>query len=405
MLSSGLISFLLYLVIPVVLVSFFRGRKTNDQGQRAHKKYFSLGDVTTYATLALLASFYMYAASYNRPANVFRQISIHPQSSCAVLRQRLAQYAARHPDIAPADGIPSQHDKANSAFDRRAYYKDSEYGHMDFLVDRFCAFDEDRDVYLKFGETVFMESISSDFGPRGTSARIAMPDGGSANDLVAKFPDIGFLLAAASGLFFTYLPAFVLIGLLTTPFFITEFAPSRANVRPLGVIALCIMLTTDMYWLFTVPTSLKTRVASKLSLWIVSPESSSALLFYADSADYTRKVFLGAALIGFMVLDFLMSPRETDVQILKRGISEQQNVLNDIKNMSILDTSVMMSDRLRERVIAMWKREQNARAKVFEDTDFEAKYEKVAQDTKSKAWVRQTLSEVVTNKFGISQSS
>ncbi|KAJ2374851.1 hypothetical protein IW150_002870, partial [Coemansia sp. RSA 2607] len=156
MLSSGLISFLLYLVVPVVLVSFFRGRKTNDQGQRVHKKYFSLGDVITYATLALLAASYMYSATYNRPENVFRKISIHPQSPCAVLRHRLAQYAAKHPEIAPADGIPSQHDKTSSAFDRRAYYKASEYGHMDFLVDRFCAFDEDRDVYLKFGETVFM---------------------------------------------------------------------------------------------------------------------------------------------------------------------------------------------------------------------------------------------------------
>ncbi|KAJ1959946.1 hypothetical protein GGI12_004068, partial [Dipsacomyces acuminosporus] len=234
MLSAGLIEFLLYLIVPVVLINFMSGWHTKDTSA-ARNKLRSLGDYLTYTCLLCTVLWYVWTASHCQPPNYFKQIDASPQAPCFVLRHKLAEYAREHPDIVPEGGIPTQQQKSNSEFDRLTYYQNSKYGHLDFLTDRFCKYDEDRDTYLKFGEDVFLNSISSNFGPRGVSARDTMPDGSGGNkrgSFISQYSKMGYSIYAAATQFFTYLPAFVVVGIVTTPFFITESAPSRANGRP-----------------------------------------------------------------------------------------------------------------------------------------------------------------------------
>ncbi|KAJ1848839.1 hypothetical protein LPJ70_000811 [Coemansia sp. RSA 2708] len=389
MLSSGLIEFLFYLLIPVVLVNFLQGQHTNDSSL-ARKKKFSRSDYIVYGSLVALAAAYFSVALFNPPPNVFKRIGASPRMHCHDLRERLAEYGRSNPEIIPSSGIPTLAMKNDRQFELLDYYMGSSYGSLDFLIDRFCTYDEDRDVYLKFGEDAFMHSISSSFGPRGMSPRVAMPNGGkSQGDFIAEFPDIGFLLHSVASQFFTYLPAFVLVGLVTTPFFVTEFAPSRVYVRPWGVITLAILFFADMYWLFTVPTQAKLRRSGLSTLWIVSPDSNDPVMFYADAAAYTRKLFLAVSLIAFLFMDYLTSSRQTDIQLLKKCIAEQTNALTYSKDHTVLETAVLLSDRLRDRMVAMWRRERTARDRVFADAEFTAKYEKTALETKSKQWVEQ----------------
>ncbi|KAJ2456181.1 hypothetical protein EV183_000107 [Coemansia sp. RSA 2336] len=399
MLSSGLIEFLLYLLVPVVLVNFLQGRHSSDNS-RARRKQLSRIDYLVYSSLVGVAIAYFGLATLSQPSNVIKRIGASPYSACYELRDRLSAYGKAHPKIIPAEGIPSIENKNDRSFDLLNYYMGSEYGKMDFLIDRFCTFPEDRDAYLKFGEDVFMNSIASSFGPRGMSPRVAMPNKAAQGDYITEYPDIGFLLHSVASQFFTYLPAFILVGLVTTPFFVSEFAPSRVYVRPWGVITLAVLFFADMYWLFMVPTQAKLRPTGVSTLWIISPDGYSSIMFYADSASYTRKIFIAVCLIAFFFMDYLTSSRQTDIQLLKQCIEEQTAVLSYSKDHTVLETAVLLSDRLRERMVAMWRREKKARDRLFTDSDFKAKYEKTALETKSKQWVDHNAP-VALERFGI----
>ncbi|KAJ2002437.1 hypothetical protein GGI04_003342 [Coemansia thaxteri] len=394
MLSRGLIEFLLYLLVPVIFVNFTRSRKAKDNSV-ARSRPLSLRDYIAYASLASLAALYMLSATYRQPHNVFKRIDAAPQSPCFVLRQTLSEYAATNQHILPSDGVPTPADKISGVLNLKSYYLESEYGRLDFLVDRFCKFDEDRSIYLKYGEQAFLNSISSDFGPHGTTARTAMPSGNGGDKadggFMSEFPDTAYLLYAASSQFFTYLPAFVLVGLLTTPFLTTDFAPSRVHARSWGIIALSTLFFADLYWLFTTPTPTKLRAAWPPTIWILSPDSTDPMFFFADASAYTRQVFLGLCLITFTAMDYMTSSKQTDVQILKMCIEEQGKVIVSAKNHTVLETSVLLSTRLRDRLVAMWKREQRARESVFADGDFATKYQEVSQSTKSKQWAENTF--------------
>ncbi|KAJ2726997.1 hypothetical protein GGI07_000114 [Coemansia sp. Benny D115] len=399
MLSSGLVEFLLYLLVPLIIINFLRGRNSKDSSL-ARKNRFSQIDIITYTSLAVLAAFYMYSAMYSQPPNVFKRLGMHHQAPCHTMRKRLSHVATRRPHIVPAGGIPTDLEKANKDFDRLAYYQGSEYGRMDFLIDRFCLYDEDRSVYLKYGESVFLESISSDFGPRGTTSRISP----SVTGMMAQWSDVGFVLHSMSSQIMTYMPAFVLVGLITTPFAVTEFAPSRMNVRPWCVITLSTLLAADLFWMFTVPTDTKMRVERTSTLWIISPDSTSAVVFFADSAAYTRRVFLAISMLAFVAMDFLTSSRQTDVQVLKHCIAKQEETLRNAKNHTMLETAVMMSTPLRDRSVALWRREQNVREQVFADESFKATYATVSAETKSTSWARKTIPKVLA-AFGAFEKS
>ncbi|KAJ1819704.1 hypothetical protein LPJ60_003618 [Coemansia sp. RSA 2675] len=399
MLSAGLIEFLLYLLVPVILVKFLRNRKEKDNSLK-HSRALSLGDYVAYFSLAGLAALYMLSATYRQPPNIFKRIDAAPQYPCQLLLQRLGDYARNNPHILPSEGIPDSTGKpygATGILD----YEGSEYGRMAFLVDRFCAFDEDRSVYLKFGEEAFLNSIASDFGPDKRSARIAMPGPkGSGSNFMTEFRDTAYLLYAASAQFLTYLPAFVLVGLLTTPLLATNFAPSRPSARPWGVITLSTLFFADLYWLCTTPTSTELRTAGAMSVWILSPDRTDPMFFYADAAAYSRQVFLGLNLIVFMAMDYMASTKQTDVQLLKTCIEEQGKTLVAAKNHTILETSVLLSARLREKLVAVWKKEQLAREGAFSDKTFAAKYDDVATSTKSKQWAEHMLPAAISSFKG-----
>ncbi|KAJ2038059.1 hypothetical protein H4S03_002580 [Coemansia sp. S3946] len=392
MLSAGLIEFLFYLLVPVIFVKFYRNRNAKD-GSLAHSRALSRGDYLAYLSLAGLAALYMLSATYRQPPNIFKLIGAAPQYPCHLLRQRLSDYASSNSHILPPGGIPDPMTKFRGTTSAE-YYEGSEYGRLDFLVDRFCEFDEDRSVYLKFGEVAFLNSIASDFGPDKMSARVAMPGGakaGQGSNFMTEFRDTAYLLYAASDQFLTYLPAFVLVGLLTTPLLATNFAPSRPSARPWGVITLSTLFFADLYWLCTTPTSTTLRTAGSLSVWILSPDRTDPMFFYADSAAYTRKVFLGLSLIVFLVMDYMTSSKQTDIQLLKICIEEQGKTLVAAKNHTILETSVLLSARLREKLVAVWKKEQHAREGALADQTFAAKYDEVASSTKSKQWAEHML--------------
>ncbi|KAJ2833946.1 hypothetical protein GGI24_000635 [Coemansia furcata] len=392
MLSAGLIEFLLYLLVPVVFVNFYRGRNAKD-GSAARSRALSLADYLAYLSLAGLAALYMLSATYQQPPNIFKRIGAAPQYPCQLLRQRLNEYATSNSYILPPGGIPDPMSKFRGMTSAE-YYEGSEYGRLDFLVDRFCEFDEDRSVYLKFGELAFLNSIASDFGPDKMSARIATPGGAKAGDgsnYMSEFRDIAYLLYAASAQFLTYLPAFVLVGLLTTPLVTTNFAPSRPSARPWGVITLSTLFFADLYWLCTTPTSTELRTSGAINVWILSPDRTNPMFFYADAAAYTRQVFLGLSLIIFIAMDYMTSSKQTDIQLLKICIEEQGKTLVAAKNHTILETSVLLSARLREKLVAVWKREQHAREGVLADQKFAATYDEVASSTKSKQWAEHML--------------
>ncbi|KAJ2608733.1 hypothetical protein H4S08_004334 [Coemansia sp. RSA 1365] len=398
MISSGLVEFLLYLLIPVVLINFLQGRQSKDNSL-AWKKRLSRGDYVVYGSLLLVALGYFISASVDKPPNVFKRIGASPHSLCNELREKLVEYSQSHPETHPLDGIPTSDMKKNREFELLEYYQGSEHGQLDFLVDRFCAYDEDRDAYLKFGEQAFLNSISGNFGQRGKSARI-VSSSGTQSEFFSEFADIGLLLYATASTFFVYLPAFVLVGLVTTPFAVTEFAPSRVYVRPWGVIMLCTLLFGDIYWLFTVPASSKLRKSGLTTLWIVSPDSTDSAMFYADASAYTRKLFIAVGLVAFLFMDYMTSSRQTDIQLLKQCIVEQNNALSLSKNHTLLETAVLLSDRLRERLYSLWKREHAAREKVFADHEFRKLYEKTTMETKSKQWVDKN-SPLALKSFGI----
>ncbi|KAJ2156903.1 hypothetical protein IW143_005479, partial [Coemansia sp. RSA 520] len=136
MLSSGLLEFLFYLLIPVVLVSFFQGRQSNDSTV-ARKKLFTRADYTVYALLLLLGACYACIATFNPPPNVFKTIDAHPSSGCSDLRAQLRSYASSHPHILPISGPIPVSTKNDAQFDLLNYYMSSAYGQLDFLVDRF----------------------------------------------------------------------------------------------------------------------------------------------------------------------------------------------------------------------------------------------------------------------------
>ncbi|KAJ2894538.1 hypothetical protein GGI21_002004 [Coemansia aciculifera] len=337
----------------------------------------------------------MLSATYQQPPNLFKRIGVMPHFPCHLLRQGLDEYARSNPHILPPGGIPDPRNKFHGgATSPVEYYSASEYGRLDFLVGRFCAFDEDRSVYLKFGEQAFLNSIASDFGPNGKSARMAKAGGAKANDgsnFMSEFGDMAYLLYAASAQFLTYLPAFVLVGLLTTPLLATNFAPSRPFARSWGVITLSTLFVADLYWLCTTPTSTQLRTAGSTSIWILSPDKTDPMFFYADATAYTRQVFLGLSLVVFIVMDYMTSSKQTDVQLLKMCIEEENKTLVAAKNHTILETSVLISARLREKLVAVWKREQQARENVLGDKEFAAKYDEVASSTKAKQWAAHTL--------------
>ncbi|KAJ2743847.1 hypothetical protein GGI20_003424 [Coemansia sp. BCRC 34301] len=394
MLSAGLIEFILYLAVPVILVNFYRNRHAKD-GSVARSRPLSVGDYIVYLSLAGLAALYILSASYQQPPNLFKRIGAMPQSPCHVLRQRLGDYASSNPHILPPGSIPDPASKLRGGTEGSTEYRlASEYGRLDFLVDRFCEFEEDRSVYLKFGEQAFFNSIASDFGPEGRSSRKAVPGSGKASDgnsFLSEFGDMVYLLYAASAQFLTYLPAFVLIGLLTTPLLATNFAPSRPFARPWGIITLCTLFFADLYWLCTAPTSTQLRTSGSMTIWILSPDRTDPMYFYADAAAYTRQVFLGLSLIAFLAMDYMTSSKQTDVQLLKMCIEEQGRTLVAAKNHTILETSILLSARLRERLAAAWKREQHVREGVMADKEFAARYDEVASSTKSKQWAAHTL--------------
>ncbi|KAJ2769489.1 hypothetical protein IWQ56_002534 [Coemansia nantahalensis] len=401
MLSPALIEFLLYLLVPVVLVSFLRGRGSKDNSF-ARKKRLTRADYVFYGALALVAGGYFVSASFSQPPNVFKRIGASPLSSCDALRERLAVYEEQHPWIAPPGGVPGEAAKRAPAFELLEYYRASEYGRMDFLVDRFCAFSEDRDVYLKYGEHAFLGSIASDFGPRGTSPRgRGSTKRGAQGGVAADLPDLGFVLYAVATLAFTYLPAFVLVGLLTTPLTTTDFAPSRGSLRAWGVVMVATLLCADAYWLIFVPTPAKQRLSGESKLWIVSPDVTDPVAFFADATDYTHKLFVAVSLVAFALMDYLISPRQTDVQLLKHCIAEQDDMLAASKNHTVLETAVLLSARLRERFVAQWRREEDARDELFADSDFVQKYENAARESKSRQWLEDNAPKAIRG-FGVS---
>ncbi|KAJ2387768.1 hypothetical protein H4S02_003198 [Coemansia sp. RSA 2611] len=223
---------------------------------------------------------------------------------------------------------------------------------------------------------------------------------GSGSNFMTEFRDTAYLLYAASAQFLTYLPAFVLVGLLTTPLLATNFAPSRPSARPWGVITLSTLFFADLYWLCTTPTSTELRTAGAMSVWILSPDRTDPMFFYADAAAYSRQVFLGLNLIVFMAMDYMASTKQTDVQLLKTCIEEQGKTLVAAKNHTILETSVLLSARLREKLVAVWKKEQLAREGAFSDKTFAAKYDDVATSTKSKQWAEHMLPAAISSFKG-----
>ncbi|KAJ1943097.1 hypothetical protein GGF37_002806 [Kickxella alabastrina] len=396
MLSSGLIEYLMYLLVPVIFIALMRGRiRTRTDSSMAAKKRLTRGDHLVYGSLAVLATLYIYSAIYAQPPNLFKALNTSADSTCSILRHKLAFYANLHPHTIPGSGIPTQAEKSNRDFDRAQYYAESSYGQLDFLVDRFCMFDEDRDVYLKFGEEVFLGSISSEFGERKTKKRV-MADG------ISGFPDLHMQMHSAALRFFTYLPAFALVGLLTTPFFATEYAPSRMAARSWGVIIVGTLLAADLYWLFTVPPETQLRVG-RMSLYLFSADGSDPVVFFADSAAYTRKLSVALGLVLFMLLDYWMSPRQTDVQLLKQCVALQKKCLGAAKNGTVVETAVMTSGKLRDRAVALWRREQVVRERVLGDEAFAQTYAKAVKDTKSGEWVSQTISGALRG-FGLETS-
>ncbi|KAJ2557752.1 hypothetical protein EV175_001154 [Coemansia sp. RSA 1933] len=396
MIPPGLVQLILYMVGPLVLINFLRGRKSKD-GSVARRNKLSKADYITYGSLLGLALVYIYMALCAKPANVFKTIGASPYESCHILRKKLATYVEANPSIIPAGGIPTNTEKSMTSFDTNAYYTDSKYGHLDFLVDRFCRYKEDVDIYLKFGEDAFMNSVSSDFGPKMISPRNTMPnEGKGASKFLAGLPDIGFMLYAISSMFFSYLPAFLLIGLLTTPFATTKFAPSRIYARPWGVIMMATLLFSEIYWMITVPTSTNARTSSGSTVWVFSPDHRSAVLFFADAATYTRYLFLATSIVAFFVMDYVTSSRQTDIQLLKHAISEAATLFVSTKNQTVLNTSIMTSDRLRDRYVARYKQEQKAIEAVFADEEFEQKYQTVAKQTNSKHWAKKATEKTMT---------
>ncbi|KAJ2524013.1 hypothetical protein GGI11_001116 [Coemansia sp. RSA 2049] len=400
MIPPGLVQFVLYMVGPVVLVNFLRGRQSKDSSV-ARKNRLSRADYITYGSLVGVALVHLYVGLNARPENIFRTIDAAPFQPCHVLREKLTSYAKQTPSIVPASGIPTVVEKSMKSFDSKAYYTGSKYGHLDFLVDRFCNYKEDTDVYLRFGEDVFMNSVASDFGADMISPRNTMPNGGKgANQFFAEFPDIGFLLYAVASMFFCYLPALMLIGVLTTPFTTSKFAPSRVYARPWGIIMLVTLFFSDLYWMITVPTSASTRVSNASTVWIVSPDDRSAVLFFADSATYTRHLFLALCLLAFLAMDYATSSRQTDIQLLKHAITDAASLFVASKNQTMLSVSIMMSERLRDRYVARFKQEQKAMEAVFSDAEFEEKYQKLAKQTNSKHWAERTASKAM-DELGI----
>lgn len=395
MLSPGLIKFLFYISGPAILVRIITSRRrsnANSSDTASKKPTLSLGDYITYISLAVFATAYLATATYHQSENIFKRIDVDPRASCYRIRLALADFGHNNPQVLPPDSnIPTLKEKTANA-DVLEYYQGSEYGQMDFLVDRFCKYEEDKNAYLRFGQTIFLNSISSDFGPRGISPRITTASNNEKNSgsLMSEFPDVGLLLYAVASHFFVYLPVFVLAGMLTTPFMVTGFAPSRMNVRPWFIIILCTLFSADLYWLFTVPTSTKLRTNSASTMWILSPDMSDPLVFFADASEYTRKLLLGTSLLLFIAIDYMLSSRQTDVQLLKQCISEQSDGLVVAKNHTVLETSVFMCQRLRDRLVAVWKREQLARESLFTNGEFVDKYDRVSETTKSKQWADQT---------------
>ncbi|KAJ2782252.1 hypothetical protein H4R18_002396 [Coemansia javaensis] len=387
MLSRGLIEFLLYLLVPVVLLNFFRSRGKKDSST-ARRKRLTGGDYVFYGGLGLAAAGYFASATAGQPPNVFKRLGASPLASCDALREKLELYSERHPACLPAGGIAAAYEKASSDFAALEYYRGSECGRMDFLIDRFCAFPADRDVYLKFGEHAFLGSISSDFGPRGQTSRTQKPARGQqAETIAASLPDIGFVLYTVTAQAFTYLPAFVLFGLLTTPLATTGFAPSRVYLRPWGVTMLCSLLAVDMYWLLIVPTETDQRQTRLATLWLISPDSSDPALFYADASEHTRKILIAACLAALTFMDYLTSSRQTDLQLLMACLDEQADLLASAKNHTVLETAVLLTGRLRDRLVTQWKQEEVVRRELFAEPDFKQKYEQAATDSKSRQWV------------------
>ncbi|KAJ2817034.1 hypothetical protein IWW50_006299, partial [Coemansia erecta] len=121
MLSSGLIEFLFYLLIPVVLVSFFQGRQSNDTSL-ARKKRLCQSDYIVYISLVSLAALYFIHAIFQPPPNVFKRIDASPHLPCQPLRAQLREYGRTHPSTLPATGVPTVAMKNDRSFALLDYY-------------------------------------------------------------------------------------------------------------------------------------------------------------------------------------------------------------------------------------------------------------------------------------------
>ncbi|KAJ2581214.1 hypothetical protein IWW49_006050, partial [Coemansia sp. RSA 1797] len=85
--------------------------------------------------------------------------------------------------------------------------------------------------------------------------------------------------------------------------------------------------------------------------------------------------------------------------LLKSCVDEQSKALAVAKDHTVLETAVLLSHELRDRMVSMWKREQVAREKVFSD-EFKQVYEDTARETKSVQWVEQNAP-VALKRFGL----
>ncbi|KAJ1951740.1 hypothetical protein GGI12_006412 [Dipsacomyces acuminosporus] len=103
-------------------------------------------------------------------------------------------------------------------------------------------------------------------------------------------------------------------------------------------------------------------------------------------------------------MDILTSSRQTDIQLLKQCIDTQASGLRLAKNHTVLETSVFVSTKLRDRLVALWKREEQAREHLFAQQDFVAEYEDVSLKTKSKQWTDHVLPSALRD-FGVTTES
>ncbi|KAJ1948340.1 hypothetical protein EC988_005215 [Linderina pennispora] len=371
MLTWNMLEYLLYLLVPVLLLRYFGSRGSRGDGLVRDRRR-TLTDYVVYSSLLLTGVLYLYTAVYMPPPNIFKELGVASRAPCYVLRKRLGHLAQQRPWTVPDTGIPTQQQKARGDFARLSYYQSSQYGQWDFLVDRFCRFDSDRILYARMGQSVYLEAGA--FGERGMDVLETAGHG-----VLAGVPDAMHVVRAVALQLAVYLPVLAVAGAATLPVMATRRAPSRPAWRVWAVTLAGVLWAADLYAL----------LSGADGALLLSPDGYAASEFYHDAVTYTRLLLLGLCCLVFLAMDLVMAGRETDVQLLRECNKELAGVLALTKNHTMLETAVMLDTPLRDRLAALWRREEKARQSVFADKEFGEKYRLEVERTRSQRWVDQ----------------